>query len=187
MSYKSSVRGVVLQTDSKLDNMTNHLGYVSLKVEPSSPLPIKTDKQLIQEMVNKLAQTEIIPDHNLTRRERNHLELARALARSFQGVGLVSAAMIPPASDMVIRTAGTYEFGSGKINIDRPELEHASTTVAVMDHELGHHVAYQRTSSTEAAEDLTPDHARAMEYVTAIIVRNLAAGKYDEQLKDVIW
>jgi len=189
MSFKAPVKGVVLQTDRNLDNMVEHLGYVSLKEDSPSFLQgiVKTDRQLVRDMADRLARTVIISDYVLTHTEHNHLELARAIAHSFEGVGSIYAANIPPASDMVMRTAGTYEFGSGKINIGRPELQYAGTTVAVMDHELGHHVAYQRTRSRELAEDLTPDHARAMEYVTGVIVRDLAAGKYDEYLKNAVW
>jgi hypothetical protein len=182
------MQGVVVQTDPHLDNMVEHLGYVSLK--QGSPLlegVVKTDRQLLKDMADRLAQTEVIADHALNPIERNHLELARAITRGFDKTGPVYAANIPPASSMVSRTAGTYQFRGGRINIDRPELEHAGTTVAVVNHELGHHLAYQETGSPERAEDLTPEHAKAMGKVTDLIFRNLAQGKYDEQLKSAIW
>lgn len=184
-------RNIVLETDKNLRNMVDHLGYQTIAMQWGVKAllgeVLRTDSDLVREMGEKLSKTEVISDNLLTPRELRHLALARAIAKSFDKTGPVYAANIPSASDMVARTAGTYEFGTAIIKIDRKELQYASNTVGVMDHELGHHIAYMRTSSMEQAEDLTRTHADAVEYVTGMIVKDLSQGKYDEWLRDVIW
>ena len=183
------MHGVVIQTDRRLDNMVRHLGYASIRKDtPSFPKEVvKTDTDLIREMADKLGQTEVIPDPSLKTLERNHLEFARAVARSFSSTGPVYAATIPPASDMVSRTAGTYEFGRGIIKIDVSQLQNAADTISVMAHELGHHVAYLQTGSQILAADLTKAHEHATEYVAGRIARNIAQGRYDAYINDILW
>jgi hypothetical protein len=184
-------RDTVLRKDERLDSMVKHLGYRSVSVQwgvrDELALVIKTDKELVMEMAAKLSEAEIIPDKQLAPRQLANLELARAIAKGFEGVGLVSAAIIPPASDMIGRTAGIYEFDTHSIKVHIEMLHRAEDTIGVMVHELGHHIAYMRTNSKEAAGDLTPEHGKAMEYVTGWIFFKLTQGIYDEYLKRVVW
>ena len=184
-------KNAVIATADYLTPMVTHLEYRSVGVQYSvlSVLVsvIKTDAVLIGEMGERLREANDIPDKDLTPRQLAHLKLARALAADFSQVGPVKAAIIPPASDMVARTAGVYEFDTATIKIHTEELGTGEHAVGVMVHELAHHVAYQRTKSKEKAGDLTKDHADAMEFVAGLIFRRLAQGKYDEVLKDVTW
>jgi len=181
----------VLRTDPKYDGMVTHLAYesqsVQLGVRSGLQLVIKTDVQVVREMSDRLDQAERIPDANLTEVQHRHLTLARAIADDYGGIMAVNAAIIPPASDMVDRTAGLYEFGTGMIKISADMLERAERTVSVMIHELGHHVAYRNTRSKELASDLTRGHALAMEEVTGDTVRKLMKGAYDDALENVRW
>jgi len=138
-------------------------------------------------MSDRLDQAQRVPDDQLTSKQLNHLVLARHIAEGFKDIGPVNAGMIPPASDMVSRTAGLYEFDTGMIKISVDMLENARMTVGVMVHELGHHVAYKRTGSKEKAGDLQPAHADAMEEVAGRIVRGVAEGDYDVELKYAVW
>jgi len=88
---------------------------------------------------------------------------------------------------MVERTAGLYEYGTAMIKIAVDMLEGAQKTVAVMVHELGHHVAFKQTGSIEQSGDLTPGHARAMEEVAGRIFQSLHGGAYDDELQNVTW
>lgn len=188
-------RDMVLRTDPRLDSMVIHLGYGSVSVYYSVRRAlgyvIKSDKELIDEMAERLSEAEAIPDRDLTPRQLAHLNLARAIAEDFTTKGQVLAAIIPPASDMVSRTAGLYEFGTGIIKIHGTMLHSADDTVGVMVHEIGHHVAYTRAAdrpdAMEKAADLTPEHSAAMEYVAGKIFRKVSEGNYDEQLKDATW
>jgi hypothetical protein len=177
------MRGLVVETDRNLRNMVQHLGYESITPERAKlrypQEKFKTDKQLVQEMIDRLGRTQLMSDNSLTSRERADLELARALARSFPGTGPIRAANIPPASDMVERTAGTYDFGSGKINIDPKMLNSGADTFAVMTHELGHHVSQ--------AEDLTEGHRKGIDRVVDIVVHDISVGKYDYYIQRVKW
>lgn len=184
-------QGTVVRTSDRLDSMVTHLGYQSVSVEWSvrdelSDV-IKTDIKLVKEMSERLSEADVIPDRQLTPKQLAHLELARAIAQDFGPVGTITAAIIPPASDMVARTAGLYEFDTGNIKINSEMLQFASETVGVMVHELGHHIAYKRLMSKELAGDLTTGHADAMEYVSGRIFQKLAEGKYDEPLKKSTW
>jgi len=183
-------KDAVLRQDDRLDSMVTHLGYRAVSVQwgvrEALGMVIKTDKELVGEMTARLSGAEVIPDRQLIPQQLANLELARAIAKDF-AVGLVSAAIIPPASDMIGRTAGIYEFGTAIIKIHAEMLHKAGDTVGVMVHELGHHTAYMRTNSKEAAGDLTPEHAKSMEYVSGRIFFKLSQGKYDEYLKRVVW
>jgi hypothetical protein len=184
-------KDTVLRQDERLDSMVAHLGYRAVSVQwgvkETLGMVIKTDKELVKDMAARLSEAEIIPDRQLIPQQLTHLNLARAIAADFPSTGLVSAAIIPPASDMVGRTAGIYEFETAAIKVHAEMLHKAGDTVGVMVHELGHHIAYMRTSNREAAGDLTPEHGRAMEYVSGQIFHELSQGKYDEYLKNAIW
>jgi len=181
----------VLQTDRTLDSMVTHLGYESQPmqsgVREGLKNAIKTDADVVQEMSERLDEAERIPDHKLPTRHLASLKLARAIAADFRNMGPVHAGMIPPASDMVMRTAGLYEFGTGMIKISADILDSAQKTVAVMVHELAHHVAFKQTLSIEQASDLTPAHALAMEEVAGRVFHALHNGAYDEELELVSW
>lgn len=181
----------VVRTSDRLDSMVIHLGYQPVSVEWSVKDQfsnvIKTDKELIREMSERLSEADVIPDRELTSNQLAHLELARAIAEDFGQVGTIKAAIIPPASDMVARTAGFYEFDTGNIKISSEMLQSASETVGVMVHELGHHMAYKRLGSKELAGDLTTGHTDAMEYSSGRIFQKLAQGNYDEPLKKSTW
>lgn len=189
--------GAVLRTSSELDNMVEHLGYKSEGIQwglrTRLDKVIKTDFQLVQEMNQKLMKTIIVPDHQLTTSQLVNLDLARAIAKDWTK-GPVNAARIPRASDRVERTAGTYEFGSAIINIDLESLNRGDTTIGTVIHEIAHDYAYNfltQGGSMEhrraAAEDLTETHAKAIERVSGRVTKDVALGKYDEQLKSVIW
>jgi len=180
-------RNTVLELDRSLRNMVLHLGYTPVECGDGLSRVIKTDRQLIAEMTAKLNNAARVPDNRLSVYQLAHLGLARAIARDFSKTGPVDAAVIPPASDAVERTAGVYEFGPAAIRIHVDMLNIASDMVSVMVHELGHHRAYIRTGSQERAGDLTRDHAEAMEEVAAIIFRSVVEGQYDEYLKKVSW
>ena len=184
-------KDAVILTADYLTPMVTHLEYRSVGVQwlvrNALENVIKTDAVLIGEMGERLREANDIPDKDLTPGQMAHLKLARALAMDFSQVGLIKASIIPPASDMVARTAGVYEFDTATIKIHTAELDTGEHTVGVMVHELAHHVAYQRTRSKEQAGDLTKAHADAMEFVAGRISHNLAEGRYDDILKDVIW
>jgi hypothetical protein len=183
-------KDTVLRQDGGLDSMVTHLGYRSVSaqwgVREALGNVIKTDKELVREMTERLSDAETIPDKQLIPQQLANLELARAIAKDFSA-GLVSAAIIPPASDMIGRTAGIYEFDTHAIKVHAEMLHKAGDTIGVMVHELGHHMAYMRTHSKEAAGDLTPEHAKSMEYVSGRIFFKLSQGVYDEYLKRVAW
>lgn len=178
--------GCVLETDPGLANLVAHLGYSTRKVTFSArrlSAVLPTDVELIDTMREKLKGTDIIPDEVLTERERNHLELARAIAKDF-GVKVVDAAHIPPASDRITRTAGFYDKVTKAVKINRTELHWGSNTIATLTHELGHHLGYTRGME---ADDLTRAHRDACEEVTGRIVAGTAQGKYDHYADKVIW
>ena len=180
----------VLRTDFRYDGMVQHLSYRShgatYGVREGLKLVIKTDEMLVHEMSKLLEKAERIPDNKLTPIQVANLNLARVIAEGFRGVGDVNAAIIPPASDAVDRTAGLYEFGTALIKISGDILESAQRTVGVMIHELGHHVAYKNAGYTpdvmHLASDLTEGHANAMEEVAGRVFRSLAKGQYDDHL-----
>jgi hypothetical protein len=184
-------KNAVIATADYLTPMVTHLEYRSVGVQwfvrGVLESIIKTDAVLIGEMGERLREANDIPDKDLTPGQLAHLKLARALAADFSQVGPIKAAIIPPASDMVARTAGVYEFDTATIKIHTEELGTGEHTVGVMVHELGHHISYQRTRSKEQAGDLTKAHADAMEFVVGRISHNLAEGRYDDILKDVTW
>jgi hypothetical protein len=185
---KTVGKGAVIRTNDRLDSMVKHLGYESVPVEflirDQLSEVIKTDKQLVREMAERLSRADTISDSELTFRQLAHLNLARAIAVGIGQLGSIKAAIIPPASLMVGRTAGLYEFDTANIKISAEILQYAGETVGVMVHEGAHHVAYR---SKEEAGDLTPGHADAMEFVAGHIFSRLEQGKLDEYLKECVW
>lgn len=182
----------VIRTSNRWDSMVKHLGYESQSiqwgVQEALSAVIKTDESLIGEMLERLDATESVPDNDLTEHARRHLELARAIARRFSDVRGVKAAVIPPASDQVLRTDGLYEPATALIKIHLKQLESARDTIDVMVHEIGHHVAFMRNpDDLKKAEDLTPGHSQAMTYVSARIFKDATERLYDDYLKDVAW
>ena len=96
----------------------------------------------------------------------------------YNPVAGVLAAIIPPASDRV-RTAGMYSRTTQEIFLGSDVLEHAQTTIDTVIHEIAHH--------TSGAEDLEERHAAAMTEVAAKVVKDTAAGYFDDLLKEVTW
>ncbi len=183
----------VLRTESRYDGMVKHLGYTSAEVNYRArnalQLVIKTDRNLMDEMADRLSETQRTPDSALTERQLANLQLARAIADMYPQAGPVYAAVIPPPSDAMERTAGLYEFGTGIIKIHVDQLQHTGQTVAVVIHELGHHQAYANVGfdpdRQEKAYDLTPLHTRSMEEVSADVTDGIIGGRFDKQLKNV--
>jgi len=178
--------GSVIRTSEKHDKAVEHLGYhsVSLSDDEISLLETKvpTDIDVINESQNRLRETKIIPDDQLSSAQLGHLNLARAIAK---GVGCIPpagiyAAVIPPASDRV-RTAGLYGTKSGALYLSIDMLSKGRDAFDTLVHELGHH--RQFTSSGEA-EDLTPSHAEAMTDIAKKLIQGLNSGDYDKLLVD---
>ena len=179
--------GAVRRTSEKHDKSVEHLGYhsVSLGDDEIASLETKvpTDIEIINESQNRLRETKVIPDEQLTGTQLAHLNLARAIAR---GVGCIPpagihAAAIPPASDRV-RTAGLYGTRTGALYLSIEMLSKGRDAFDTLVHELGHHRQY---SSTGEAEDLTPSHAEAMKSIADKLTQGLSSGEYDKLLRDI--
>lgn len=174
---------VVLRIEPDLDRSVNHLNYrsVSLKynVKWAVAEVIKTDRQLIDESQEKLAEVEIIPDKELSPRELIHLECARELIKNMPDwMGYPKgtyAAVIPPASNRT-RTAGLYSKPLKLIYIDLHQLSNFERTIDTLDHEYAHH--------TSQAEDLEERHVLAISAVASQIAREVAGGVIDKYLED---
>ena len=181
--------GAVIRTESRWDGMVKHLGYTSVSlqwgVRDALSGAIMTDSILIQESQDRLRETKVLPDPQLTANARAHLKLARAIADPFS-VKSVQGAVIPPASDRA-RTAGYYDHIMEEIVLHLETLENARRTIDAMIHELGHHRAYKTTGDIKLAEDLQPAHSEAMTYVAARVVEYAAAGHFDDELKEAVW
>jgi len=176
----------VIRTSEKHDKAVEHLGYhsVSLSDDEISLLETKvpTDIEVINESQNRLRETKIIPDDQLSSAQLAHLNLARAIA---EGVGCIPpagiyAAVIPPASDRV-RTAGLYGTKTGALYLSIDMLSKGRDAFDTLVHELGHH---RQFSSSGEAEDLTPSHAEAMTDIAEKLIQGLNSGDYDKLLVD---
>jgi len=177
----------VIRTNPRWDRMVRHLGYISVNVPPiKDTMSAITDKELINRSQEALRKTKVVPAYELTSRTFTHLKLARAIASDFSGVAGVYAAIIPPASDRV-RTAGLYDMGTREVMLHLEILEHAHNTIDAMVHELGHHVAFERTNDPLKAEDLQLAHSEAMTYVASVVFGRAANKAYDEYLKEAVW
>ncbi len=181
--------GAVIRTDSRWDGMVKHLNYRSVNlqwgVRDALSRVIMTDSLLIQESQERLRETKVLPEGQLTARALAHLKLARAIADPF-GVKSVQGAVIPPASDRT-RTAGYYDHVMEEIILHLETLENARRTVDAVIHELGHHRAYKTTGDIKLAEDLQPAHSDAMTSVAARVVEYAIAKRFDEELKEAVW
>jgi len=181
--------GAVIRTDSRWDGMVKHLGYMSVSlqygVREALSRAITTDRALIQESQERLRETKIVPEYEMTARARAHLKLARVIAEPF-GVKSVQGAVIPPASERT-RTAGLYDHAMEEIVLHLETLESARQTIDAMVHELGHHWAYKTTRDIRLAEDLQPAHSEAMTYVAARVMEYTVARRFDEYLKEAVW
>jgi hypothetical protein len=175
----------IIRTDDRWDGTVKHLGYestgVSWHVRETLGKVILTDAFLIKASQERLREAQVIPDDQLSFRQKASLKLARAIAQEtlpYNPVAGVHAAIIPPASDRV-RTAGMYSRTTQEIFLGSDILEHAQTAIDTVIHELAHH--------TSLAEDLEERHAAAMTEVAARVVKNTAAGSFDDLLKEVTW
>ena len=175
----------IIRTDDRWDGTVKHLGYestsLSWHVRDTLSKVITSDETLIKASQERLREAEVIPDSHLSIRQRASLQLARAIAQDatpYNPVAGVHAAIIPPASDRV-RTAGMYSRITKEIFISSDQLERAGSTVDTVIHEIAHH--------TSGAEDLEERHAAAMTQIAAKVVKDTAAGNFDDLLKEVVW
>jgi hypothetical protein len=175
----------IIRTDDRWDGTVKHLGYestgVSWHIRDTLGEVITTDAALIKASQERLREAQVIPDTRLSHRQRASLDLARVMAQHvlpYNPVAGVLAAIIPPASDRV-RTAGMYSRTTREIFLGSDVLEHAQTTIDTVIHEIAHH--------TSGAEDLEERHAAAMTEVAAKVVKDTAAGYFDDLLKEVTW
>ncbi|MCL0092217.1 ATP-binding protein [Dehalococcoidia bacterium] len=174
----------VLRQSDRWDSMVIHLGYKSVSVtygvEDALSKVILTDAALIRDSQERLAEVEIIPDEELTERQRAHLRLARKIAEKtlVREITGVHAAIIPPASDRM-RTAGLYSAAAEAIYIAADQLNTARATVDVLIHEMAHH--------TSGREDGDPAHNAQMTSLGARVVQLTAGGRFDEELKEAMW
>ena len=149
------------------DNAVRHLGYNPKILSENEKM------RLLQESQRRLAGLSVLTDNSLRPQQLASLNLARAIAGP-----RVYAANIPPASNKV-RTAGMYSRSSGKIFISPDQLEHGSSTLDTIIHELAHH--------TGGAGDLEEAHKRAMAEVADNVVQYAHAGRFDELMREVTW
>jgi 23S rRNA U2552 (ribose-2'-O)-methylase RlmE/FtsJ len=175
----------VIRTDERWDGTVKHLGYhpvtVSYYVKDTLSKVILTDAKLIKASQERLREAKVIPDNELTARQRAHINLARAIVQDtcrYSPITAVHAALIPPASDRV-RTAGMYGRITQEIFIASDQLERGSATVDTVIHEIAHH--------TSGAEDLDQAHSSAMTQVAARVVKATATGDFDDLLKEAVW
>jgi hypothetical protein len=179
---KNFGENAIIRTSDRWDGTVKHLGYeshtVNWLVKDTLAEVILTDTELVKISQERLRDVQVIPDERLTRVQRAHLRLARAITESITKVSGVHAAIIPPASDRV-RMAGMYGRTTQEIFIASDQLERARTTVDTTIHEIAHH--------TSGAEDLEESHSTAMTRVAARVVEETAAGKFDELLREALW
>jgi hypothetical protein len=181
---KNFGENAVIRTSDRWDGTVRHLGYephtVNWLVQDTLAEAVLTDKDLVKASQERLREVEIIPDERLSRKQRAHLRLARAIADEVcvTKVSGVHAAIIPPASDRV-RTAGMYSRITMEIYIAADQLERGRATVDTVIHEIAHH--------TSGAEDLESAHADAMTRVAARVVEETHAGKFDDLMKEAEW
>ncbi|MCL0088776.1 hypothetical protein M1O54_00175 [Dehalococcoidia bacterium] len=174
----------VLRQSDRWDTMVTHLGYKSVSVfygvTDALSKVILTDEALIRDSQKRLAEVEIIPDEELTERQRAHLRLARKIAEAtlVRELTGVHAAIIPPASDRM-RTAGLYSSAAETIYIAADQLNTARATVDVLIHEMAHH--------TSGREDGDPLHNAQMTVLGSRVVQLTAEGRFDEELKKAVW
>jgi len=181
---KNFGENAIIRTSDRWDGTVKHLGYeshsVNWLVQDTLAQAIITDAELVKASQERLREVQVIPDERLTRVQRAHLKLARAIADEvcMTKVSGVHAAIIPPASDRV-RTAGMYSRTTMEIYIALDQLEKGRTTVDTVIHEIAHH--------TSGAEDLEKAHADAMTRVAARVVEMTHARKFDDLMMEAVW
>jgi len=167
--------------------MVKHLGYKSLSIgHDTMTRSIITDIELVRQSQERLRNAEIVPTHKLTPKTIAHLNLAREITKRvfpFSPPAGVHAAIIPPASDRV-RTAGLYSLTTSEVYIDMVQMPRLHNVIDTLVHELGHHRQFQRTGE---ADDLTPGHMEAMQYVAAEAVKIAALSELEHLFKEVTW
>ncbi|MDD5501230.1 MAG: hypothetical protein PHH57_06065 [Candidatus Omnitrophica bacterium] len=180
----------VIRTSERLDSMVRHLGYESVSLQHSVRdtlgRAITTDRDLVRESQARLREVEVIPDDKLEFRHRAHIKLARAITAKvypYSPPSGVYVAVIPPASDLK-RTAGMYSTGTGEVYISLEMMGRCKTMIDTLVHELAHHRQFR---SYGEADDLTPLHMEAMQWVAAEVIEAIASGALDESLKEVVW
>jgi hypothetical protein len=126
---------------------------------------------------------EVIPDDELTPKQRIHLKLARAIAdRLFQIDkirGVHAAHIYMRAAAGRKKALGLYDRNNWEVYLAPEALDRAFLTVAMLVHELGHHVSN--------AEDLTEEHAYGMQEVGARLMQYTSQGVFDSELREVEW
>jgi len=181
---KNFGENAIICTTDRWDATVKHLGYESHSVhwlvKDTLAMVITTDTDLVKASQERLREAQVIPDSQLTHRQRVHLILAREIAKAIpvQKVAGIHAAIIPPASDRV-RTAGMYSRITKEIFIAADQLEHGKTTVDTVIHELAHH--------TSGAEDLEERHSEAMTRIAAQVVELTHARQFDDSMREVWW
>ena len=181
---KNFGESAVIRTSDRWDGTVRHVGYephsVNWLVQDTLAQAVLTDKELVKASQERLREVQIIPDEGLSRKQRAHLRLARAIADEvcLTRVSGVHAAIIPPASDRV-RTAGMYSRTTLEIYIAADQLEKGRSTVDTVIHEIAHH--------TSGAEDLEEAHSEAMTRVAAKVVELTHAKKFDDLMMEAVW
>lgn len=178
----------VLRTSDRWDGTVKHLGYKSVNVGYSVKNAleniIKTDRKLIDDSQEKLREVQVIKDEDLEPRQLASLNLVRAIVdystSSWNKVGGVNAAIIPPASDRV-RTAGLYSRTTQEIFISADQLNYGHTAVDVGIHELAHH--------TSQAEDSEKGHYDAISEIAGRVVSYTSNRNFDREIAkpDFMW
>jgi hypothetical protein len=180
----------VIRTDPKWDGMVKHLNYKSVSLLASTrdtlSRAITTDVALCKASQERLREVEIVPDERLDPIPRAHMKLAREITKRvfpFSPPAGVYAAIIPPASDRV-RTAGLYSLTTSEVYIDMVQMPRLHNVIDTLVHELAHHRQFKRTGE---ADDLTPSHMEAMQYIAANVVKIAAQSEIGHLFKEVTW
>ncbi len=180
----------VIRTDPKWDGMVKHLNYKSVSILASTrdtlSRAITTDVALCKASQERLREVEIVPDERLHPVPRAHMKLAREITKRVfphSPPAGVYAAIIPPASDRV-RTAGLYSLTTREVYIDMVQMPRLHNVIDTLVHELAHHRQFRRTGE---ADDLTPAHMEAMQWVAADVVKITALNELDYLFREVTW
>ena len=180
----------VIRTDPKWDGMVKHLNYKSVSILANArdtlARAITTDVALVKASQERLREVEIVPDDRLDPVPRTHMKLAREITKKvfpFSPPAGVHAAIIPPASDRV-RTAGLYSTTTSDVYIAMEQMTHLHNVIDTLVHELAHHRQFRRTGE---ADDLTPAHMEAMQWVAAEVVKITSLSELDYLFKEATW
>ena len=180
----------VIRTDPRWDGMVKHLNYKSVSLQSTVRLSlsraITTDEALVKASQERLREVEIVPDERLDPVPRAHLKLAREITKKvfpFSPPAGVHAAIIPPASDRV-RTAGLYSTTTSDVYIAMEQMPRLHNVIDTLVHELAHHRQFKRTGE---AEDLSPVHMEAMQWVAAEVVKITSLSELEPLFREVTW